>query len=99
LAERGRVIGRFAGKNQRFRTARCSTRGLPVHVEIRFDLASLLLEKHRQQKVRAEPAAERCQQSSASAGTEFSRLMTMLSQEIGPDYYVSIFNVRQPRVG
>src|SRR5450759_5865979 len=69
-----------------------------MHVEVRSDLAPLFLEEHRQQKVGAEPAPERGQQSRASARTKFRGPMSMLCQEIGPDYDVPIFDVRQSGV-
>ena len=98
LAERGRVLRGFARECQCLRAAGCAARSLAMHVEVRLDLAPFFLEQHRQQKAGAEPAPECGQQFRASARTKFRRRMSVLGEQVGPDYDVPIFDVRQTRI-
>src|SRR5438105_10111169 len=98
FAERGGMVRRFAGEDESLGAARCSAGRLPMHVEIRFDFASFFLQQHRQQEPRTEPAAKRSQQTRAPAGPEVCRRMSVLLEEIGPDYDVPVLDVGQPRV-
>src|SRR5688500_11214335 len=66
-----------------------------MHVEIGFDLAPLLLEQHREQKVWTEPASKRGQQASASAGSKFPGRVPVLGKKIGPHHDVAVLDVRQ----
>src|ERR1700682_4019054 len=96
--ERGRVLRRLAREYQRLRAPGRSSRRLAMHVEVCLYLTALFLEEHRQQEAWAEPAPERGEKPCSSAGTKLRRRMAMRREEAAPDYYVPIFNVREPRI-
>src|SRR6267378_4790482 len=69
-----------------------------MHVEVRLHLSPFLLEEHRQQEARAEPAAERGEKPRAPTGPKLWMRMAMRCEQVAPDHYMPVFDIGQTRV-
>ena len=93
-----RVLGRFARQGQRLATPSRAGWSGAMHVEVRLHFASLFLQQHREQKAGAEQSSQARQETRPSTRTKLLWRVAIAGEEIAPNHYVAVLDVRQTRV-
>src|SRR6185437_1738351 len=97
-AQRGGVLGGFAGEDQRFFLSLAACGRPAMHVEVAANFASLLGQQRGEEQARSKGAAKKGQHARARRGSERLRRPAVAREDLAPDRDMAVLDLGEPQV-